>query len=469
MGIHGNPSCFVAQRRDRKGSPSRVAIFCHMVEMACYDKGYSMDLPVIKNIDALGLTPLRRDALAILEAGYEAVLTERVIREKVTMMGDDICIGDRNICLSDYERVFFVGIGKCAVDASLVFEDLLGGRITDGIVLDVRSGVFQKLRSFVGTHPFPSETNMAATKKIVEMLKGITARDLVIAVISGGGSALLCLPHNVKCGMLRKMVEALWSRGATISEVNTVRKHLSDIQGGQLAKLVYPATMAAFLFSDVPGDDIGMIASGPTVRDATTAKDAEHILEKYDILSQCRVEDCELVETPKEEKYFDRVLNVLLVTNEKALGAMQRKAESLGYHAEVADTGVEGLAAVLGHRLAEEALPSRSCRLYGGETTVLVKGNGEGGRNQECALAAVPVISDHRVLVAASSDGWDNTDVAGALCDAGDRKRGEALGLSPEKYLEENDSYHYWKAAGGAIVTGRTGINVADFYFVISE
>jgi glycerate-2-kinase len=428
-----------------------------------------MILPLIKNMNELGTTPLRRDALAILEAGYEAVSTERVIREEVEVSGNDICIKGRNICLTDYQRIFFVGIGKCAVDASLVFEELLGDRITEGIVLDVKNGIFKKLRSFAGTHPHPSLFNVTATKEIVRMLQGVTEHDLVIVIVSGGGSSLLCLPHDIKCDTLREMTETLWSHGATIAEVNTVRKHLSDIQGGQLARLVYPATVLTFLFSDVPGNDIGTIASGPTVRDETTVEDAERILAKYDVLTQCKLPNCELVETPKEQKYFDRVFNILLVTNEKALEAMKKKGEELGYHAEIKDTGAEGFAAPFGRRLGELPLPARSCELYGGELTVEIRGKGEGGRAQECALAAVTTITDHRVLVAASSDGWDNTDVAGAIVDAGDRKRARTLGLSPEEYLARNDSYHFWKKAGGAIVTGRTGINVADFYFVLSE
>jgi glycerate-2-kinase len=427
-----------------------------------------MPIPVIKNIDELCTTPLRRDALAVLEAGYEAVLTERVIREEVEMKGDDICIRDRNICLSDYERIFFVGLGKCAVDASLVFEDMLGERITDGIVLDVKSGIFKKLRSFIGTHPHPSPANVTVTKEIVHMLEGVTDRDLVMVVISGGGSSLLCLPHELKCETLREITQALWSQGATIAEVNTVRKHLSDIQGGQLAKLVYPATVVAFLFSDVPGNDLSMIASGPTVRDKTTIEDAEHILATYNVLTKCKLPECDLVETPKEEKYFDHVLNILLVTNEKALQAMKEKAESLGYRAEIKNTSTEGFAAILGRRLAQEPMRPRSCHLYGGETTVRVLGDGVGGRDQEFALAAVSVIGEHRVLVAATSDGWDNTDVAGAICDSGDRERARTLGLSPESYLARNDSYHFWQKLGGAIVTGRTGINVSDFYFIMN-
>jgi glycerate-2-kinase len=251
--------------------------------------------------------------------------------------------------------------------------------------------------------------------------------------------------------------------------VNTVRKHLSDILGGQLAKFAYPATVVSFIFSDVPGDDLSIIASGPTVRDTTTIDDAEYILAKYDVLNQCKLPNCELVETPKEQKYFDRVLNILLVTNKRALLAMEEKAKALGYHAEVKETALSGIASTLGKAFANMPMPPRSCLLYGGETTVEIRGTGEGGRNQEFALAAVPDIPDDRVLVAAASDGWDNTDAAGAICDAGDRKRARERSIDPEQFLTHNDSYHFWQKTGGAILTGRTGINVADFYLIINQ
>ncbi len=428
-----------------------------------------MDIPVIKNIDALGTTPLRRDALEILEAGYEAVLTERVIREEVEMKGGDICIKERNLCLSDYERVFFVGVGKCAVDASVVFEELLGDRLTEGIVLDVKSGVFNRLRSFVGTHPFPSDANVGVTREIVSMLSGVTERDLVIAVISGGGSSLLCLPHDAKCEELAKITRLLWKGGATIDEVNTVRKHLSDIQGGQLAKLIFPATLVSFVFSDVPGNDIGTIASGPTVKDETTVEDALGVLRRYGLFGDGASLPFELNETPKDGRFFDRVLNILLVTNSRALVAMKEKATALGYDATVVSDRLEGDARSLGRTMATAAMSSRACLLYGGETTVLLRGHGEGGRNQEFALSAALVVPDNRVVVAAASDGWDNSDIAGAISDAGDRKRAAAIGIAPERILEENDSYRFWSAVGGGIQTGRTGINVADLYLIISE
>lgn len=426
-----------------------------------------MELPIIKNFNVLATTPLRRDALTIIEAGYEAVLTERVIENEIELRGEDICIKGKSICLADYDRVFFVAIGKCAVDASTEFERILGDRITDGIVIDVKSGVFKHLRSFVGTHPFPSEANIAATKEIVNMFRDMTERDLVLTVISGGGSSLMSLPHKMTCEKIREITEALWKHGANITEVNTVRKHVSDILGGQLAKLAYPASVVSFIFSDVPGNDVGVVASGPTVRDETTIEDAERILMKYDVLQQCAIPDCQLIETPKEEKYFSRVMNVLLVTNASALLAMKNKAEELGYQADIRDMKLEGIASELGRLLVNDVIPNKSCILYGGETTVNISGGGEGGRNQEFVLGAVDTIPANTVIVAVASDGWDNTDTAGAIGDAGDRERARAKGISAEQFLYANDSYRFWKIVGGAIMTGRTGINVADFYMVL--
>ena len=426
-----------------------------------------MELPMIKNFNTLATTSLRHDALAILETGYEAVLTERVIESEVELRGEDICIKGRSICLSDYDRVFFVGIGKCAVDASLVFERILGDRITDGVVIDVKSGIFKRLRSYVGTHPFPSEQNVSATKEVVNMLRGVTERDLILTVISGGGSALLCLPHDLECETMREITEALWKRGADITDVNTVRKHTSDILGGQLAKFAYPATVVSFLFSDVPGNDIGVIASGPTVRDETTIDDAERILAKYDVRTEHALLSFPLTETPKDEKYFSRVMNILLVTNERALLAMKNKAEELGYQTEIRDMKLQGIASELGRLIASDAIPKKSCVLYGGETTVNIIGNGKGGRNQEFVLGAVSTIPSNTVIVAAASDGWDNTNVAGAIGDAGDRERAQARGLFAEQFLLANDSYRFWELIGGAIMTGRTGINIADFYMVL--
>jgi len=427
-----------------------------------------MNLPIIKNWNELSTTSLREDALQILEAGLESVATENVIESQIVLKDGDLCIKDARICLGLYKQVFFVGIGKCALDAGGVFEKLLGDRITDGIVLDVRGGVLKKLRSYVGTHPYPSEQNLEATRAIVKMFDNITVEDLVITVISGGGSSLLCMPHDLKCEVLANITKGLMDKGASIHEINIVRKHTSDIQGGQLAKLLFPATVISFIFSDVPGNDMGTVASGPTVMDASTQEDAEKILAKYDILTLCTLPHCELVETPKNPKYFERVTNILLVTGHKALEAMAKKAIALGYKSTIVTDNLEGEARVVGEKLAREENASRVCKLYGGETTVRVWGQGKGGRNQELVLAALSHLVTNKVIVAAASDGWDNSDVAGALGDKDLFEHAQGLHADPSQFLDTNNSYEFFSRIGGHIKTGRTGINVSDLYFILA-
>ncbi len=423
---------------------------------------------IIKNYDALATNPLRKDALDILEAGYEAILTKNVIRGAVTREGDTICIKEMNVCFDDYERVFFVGVGKCAVDAGEALEEIIGDKITEGIVLDVKSGIFKKLVSRVGTHPYPTEANVEAAREIKAMLEKTTEKDLVLTVISGGGSSLLCLPHELKCESITKITKSLMDSGAPIHEINTVRKHLSEIQGGWLAQMAYPAKVVSLIFSDVPGNDIGTIASGPTVLDATTKADAEKILMKYDVFKTCEVPYCEILETPKDEKYFKNVHNILVVTNDTALTAMAQKASDLGYGAVICSNCAQGEAREFGKKIASDEYAVKGCYLYGGETTVTVSGKGTGGRNQEVVLATFPYMREGMLIAGAASDGWDNGDVAGAIADKEIFDSAQDMKLNSEDFLKENNSYEFFKRINGQIKTGRTGANVADFYFVLA-
>lgn len=422
---------------------------------------------IIKNIDEIATTKLRKDALDILEEGYRAINTEKVITSNIRVEDGHLFIEERDINLNDYERVFFVGIGKCSADAAIILESILGDYLTSGIVVDVRGVVLQKIQSKVGTHPLPSEANIKATRSIKELLEDATERDLILTVISGGGSALLCLPHDIQCKLLIEITKTLMKKGATIEELNTVRKHLSLIQGGQFAKLAYPAKVVSLIFSDVPGDDIGTISSGPTVLDKTTKEDAEKILVKYDVLNVCKQPNCEVFETPKEEKYFAGVDNILLLTNKTALSAMKEKAEDLGYRAIIADSKVEGEARIIGKLVAQQA-KNNTCLLYGGETTVTVEKEGKGGRCQEFILGALPYIKENSVIVAVASDGWDNTDVAGALGDNGILGEADRKGFDVNRFLKDNKSYDFFKLVNGHIKTGRIGSNVSDLYFTLT-
>ncbi|MFC1775526.1 glycerate kinase [Patescibacteria group bacterium] len=432
-----------------------------------------MKFETIKNIDDIATNKLREDAMEILEAGYQSILTDKVVKSKVVLKDSNLSINGHEYDLDLYERIFFVGIGKCALDAAQSVEDILGDRITEGVVIDVRSGApLKHLKVYQGSHPLPSEKNVEAAKNIVEMLSDTTEKDLVLVVISGGGSALLCLPNELRCEELAKITDALMKKGAAINEINTVRKHTSKIQGGQLAEIAYPATVASLIFSDVPGDYLSVIASGPTVLDSTTKEDAQKIVSKYNLWEDTGVGDHELLETPKEGKYFEKVENILLVTNKVALDAMKEKANEIGYNAEIMDSQFEGEAADLGKQLATDGYGKNSCVLYAGETTItFAKGKpyGAGGRNQEVALAALNHMKEDEVVVAAASDGWDNSDMAGAVADKELYEKSKRLGVDIDAALETHSTYDFYKRLGGYIDTGKTGVNVSDFYFKLTK
>ncbi len=423
---------------------------------------------IIKNFDELTVSQLRMDALNILESGYIAIKTEKVIMSQVRVEDNIIYICEEKIDLSKYERIFFVGIGKCAADAGEVFENILGERITDGIVIDVRGVKLDRIKSIVGTHPFPSRANVEAALSIEKMLEDTTENDLIITIVSGGGSALLCLPNEIKCETLVNITKALMKKGADIKEINTVRKHLSLVQGGQFAKSAYPAKIVSLIFSDVPGNDISTIASGPTVMDKTTKKDTEKILAKYDILTICKFPDCDILETPKDEKYFEKVSNILLLTNENALIAMKEKAQELGYLSTIVDTKIQGEAREVGKKIALDGKVG-SCLIYGGETTVTVSGNGTGGRNQELVLGALACIKKEEVVVAAASDGWDNSPSAGAIGDIKLFEESKRAGLNINEFLNDNNSYEFFREINGSIKIGRVGSNVSDLYFTLTK
>ena len=428
---------------------------------------------MIKNKKELASNDLRQDALDILESGYEAVSTNKILSKDITLKNDELKIKNKKYNLKKYKNIFVIAFGKCANQSAEVLEEILGDRITKGVVLDIASGKFKKLKSEVGTHPFPSEQNILSTKAVLQVLKAVKKDDLVIVMISGGGSALLCSPvDGIESELLKQVTQILMKKGVTIGEMNIVRKHLSKIKGGQLAELIYPAQLVSVIFSDVPGNDLSLIASGPTVLDKTTKEDAQIILESYlmeDSLYEGDNYISFLKETPKETKFFEKVDNILLVSNKDALTAMQKKATELGYESSVESEDLQGEARELGEYLIKKEILSKSCRIWGGETTVEIKGEGEGGRNQEFVLGALDNLRDDMLVLAVASDGCDNTDVAGVLADGDLLNKIEDKKVDIEEYLKNNDSYNFFKKVGGQIKTGQTGINVADFYLILRK
>jgi glycerate-2-kinase len=420
---------------------------------------------IIRNFDRLATSPLRRQALVIAESGFAAIDTKAAVRRTVNydQRKQILTVGGQKYRLADFERVMVIGFGKAAFDAVSELQNIIGDRIKCGFVIDLKEGSLDNIICKVGTHPYPTKVNIEATKELMAMLSDCTEKDLVLCVASGGGSALLCYPNEMSCEAEVSIISALTAAGATIQELNTVRKHISKVKGGNLAKLMYPATVVSLIFSDVPGDDLSMVASGPTVPDKTFIKDAAAILKKYDVLEACQMPICKLVETPKDAKYFNKVQNVLTVSPKQALRAMEETAENLGYDVEIFSDSYQGVARELGPKIVSEN-KSGQCLLGAGESTVHIIGKGMGGRNQEMVLAALSSVAQNQVLVCAASDGHDNTDAAGAIVDAGVLARAKALGLDPNQFLQNNDSYHFFEQTGDLLQTGPTEANVSDFF-----
>lgn len=435
-------------------------------------RGSSLDLfrMIIKNFEQLATTEGRKIALQILEAGLEAINTKKAIENAVHIKDQKIFINNKEIADLPSGKVVLVGIGKCAIDGISALNNLLGEKVSSGIVVDIRSAtISEKIKVFQGTHPMPSEDNLLASKNIVNELAGLTENDLVIFLVSGGGSTLLCLPEDRGCKEENDILENLFKSGADIIKVNTVRKHLSLARGGFLAKYAYPANVVSLIFSDVSTNELSFIASGPTVKDETTIEDAAKVLADYDILKKCGIENCGLIETPKEEHYFKKVQNILLVSNELALEKMNAKALELGYESEICSSCLVGEAREVGKNITavlHQTAPGKIL-IYGGETTVTAVGGGTGGRNQELVLGALSEIQSDEIVLASSSDGRDNTDHAGALCDIITKDKTESFGVDPVEYLQKNDSYNFFKKIGDYILTGDTGSNISDLVVAI--
>ncbi|HMQ02032.1 MAG TPA: DUF4147 domain-containing protein, partial [Candidatus Doudnabacteria bacterium] len=268
----------------------------------------------------------------------------------------------------------------------------------------------------------------------------------------------------------RQITQALMDAGATILEMNTVRKHLSSVKGGGLAKYAYPATMINLIFSDIPGDDISMVASGPTVPDTTTIADAMAVMEKYQVLDRCRMDQCGMRETPKELRYFRAVQNILFCSGAVALAAMKRQAHDLGLRVRVWSSAFSGEAKELARQMLADIKPGE-CVLAAGESVVTIstKEKGSGGRNQEMALAALLALPPHTVFAAINTDGRDNSDIAGAIVDENNLRKAEHLGLDLADFLRRHDEYNVLSDIHASIVTGITGSNVSDLVAIIRE
>ena len=444
---------------------------------------------LLKNAQTPKLRRGRKILFEVMNNAIKSADPRLAIRNKMKINENLLKIGPLNFDLSKIRNIVVVGGGKASGAMAEALDEVMGDRIGEGVV-NVPKGTacmyrVRGIKLIEAGHPIPTEEGKKGAEKMMALVKNLGPQDLVICLISGGGSALISLPaEDTTLDELRETTNLLLKSGATIQEINAVRKHLSAIKGGQLAKAAYPAKVISLLISDVVGDKLDTIASGPTSPDPTTFSDALKVLEKYGLSEQVpfavlnrlkKGAKSEIPETPKPgEECFRRTHNIIVASNANAIEAAADVGRSYGLNVHTLTTAMQGEAREVGKYLASVAkavcetgkpIQKPSLLLSGGETTVTVTGEGIGGRNQELVLSASLHVSNLEDVTIASfsTDGIDGpTDAAGAVADSFTSKRARHRGLDPSCYLERNDSYHFFKELGDLLITGATGTNVMD-------
>ena len=423
-------------------------------------------MALIQNSKGLSRTPQREVALKLIEAGLLSIQPGKVFKDSFKVTGSLLRVKDREFNLKEFERVYLVGFGKGSAGISKLIEKELGDFLTEGYVIDNVEQKFKKINFTKGTHPLPSQINMDFTSNVLSKIKDLTEKDLVLIVICGGGSAMFELPYAVNLETLVNIFKLLLKSGATISDMNVIRKHLSRVKGGSLAKSLYPATVLSLVFSDVPGSDLSTIASGPTVFDSSTLDDVFEIINKYGLSEKFKKEW--FTKLPGDERFFNKVSNLIIVDNKTALLEMKKTAEKLGYGVDVYSDRFQGDAKEAGKILIEHAKKGRVL-LAGGETTVKVKGNGKGGRNQTLVLASLPYLEEGTLIASFDSDGIDFYTFAGAIGDSTTIKKAKKLNLDLDEYLRNDNSYGFFEKTGDGILTGKLESNVSDLMLVLKS
>lgn len=394
--------------------------------------------------------------------------------------------------LKAFRHIYVVGAGKAGGLMAAALESILGDRLTGGVV-NVKYGhtvPVHRIELIEAGHPIPDDAGVQGAARIVRLLESLDEEDLVFCVLSGGGSALMPLPvAGITLEEKQAVTGHMLDCGATINQMNTVRKHISQMKGGHLARLASPATVISLILSDVIGDPLDVIASGPTVPDPSTFADCRAIMTRHQLENTIPAsvirhmqegEEGRNPETPKPgDPVFKCVQNVLIATSRQALEAARTEAEHRGYHPLILSSSIDGetreiarvYAAIAREiRTSGHPVPPPACIISGGETTVTIRGKGKGGRNQEFVLAAAPGIGglDQTVVFSAGTDGTDGpTDAAGAIADGLTIARAQQAGLDAESYLNENDAYHFFETLNDLIITGPTNTNVMDLRLLL--
>ena len=425
--------------------------------------------------------PSAAEITAVLSAALRAVDPDAVVRAHLQRSGNALQVGAQAYPRSENSRIFLVAFGKAAYPMAAAALSILGGNIDTGLILTkyghAGPPLSDRIRILEAGHPVPDENGLTGAREMLGMVEDAGPEDLVLCLVSGGGSALLTAPvPSIDLAALRVLNERLLASGADIHAINTVRKHLSQVKGGRLAASAHPAQVVSLILSDVVGDDLDIIASGPTVPDPSTFADAVEILERDRIPVPEALRAGllgEIPETPKPgDPVFDRVTNMLIGTNRIAAEAAFAEAGRLGFQPRLLTTRLTGEARKAGAELAAQAaeMPRGACWIAGGETTVTLGDSpGLGGRNQELALAAVHRLAglEDTLLVALATDGGDGpTDAAGAVASNRTLARAANLGLDPDDFLERHDAYHFFEPLGDLIRTGPTRTNVNDLVFL---
>ena len=431
----------------------------------------------------------------ILISSLRAVDPFEIMKTSLTNNEGIIDINNVKYDLNKYKDIYLVSIGKASMPMAFAAQEAIGKYIKKGIVLTksiddlYKNKIKNNFEILTGGHPVPDKNSIDSTKNIIELLKNTNQNDLVIFLISGGGSALMKHPNNnITLIELQHMTNLLLSCGANIDEINSVRKHLDKVKGGGLAKLAYPSQSISFILSDVIGNGLEVIASGPTYYDSTSFKNALGTISKYNLSSKVpsnilstlkRGDEGLISETVKPgDVFINNVNNIIIASNLTAAQAAEKKAKYFSLNSSIYTTYLSGEAKHVGLTLSafikeivynNQPLQKPACIICGGESTVSIKGDGFGGRNLELALGSVEALSGQEdiVFITLATDGEDGpTDAAGAVVTGDTYNIGKSLGLLPRDYLKRNDSYNYFNNIGSIIKIGSTGTNVNDLNFI---
>ena len=451
-----------------------------------------INIPIYSGIIIHNMTN-REIAEKIFRKAVASVQPELLIQNQVKVNGSVLHIFNEELNLEEIEHIYIIGAGKATASMASAVEKILGKRIKNGhiVVKYGHSAPLQHISLTEAGHPVPDQNGFSATEKISAIASGAGINDLVICLISGGGSALLAdSPYGITQKDLAELNDTLVRCGADIREINIVRKHVSGIKGGRLASITYPARLISLILSDVPGDSVESIASGPTCPDPSTFNDAMEVIERHGIkdkipgsvlASLLNGVRGEVPESPKKDDLvFKRVSNYLIGTNRTALNAAADESSRMGLNTIIFNEVLACTVEKASDLIINEAIGIKGdnsvrkpvALLFGGETIIKVTGKGLGGRNQHLALSCALMLKevDGITVLAAGTDGNDGpTDAAGAVVDRSTIKKALELNLNPGKYLAGFDSYNFFRLAGGHIITGPTMTNVMDIAVVIVE